>query len=96
MKQINSISEIQDETFLLKYGQEFCIPCEMAEKNLESLENNFSINFYSCMNIDESINKGFTSLPVVILMKGSHETILTDTEILMDEDELKIWLENNI
>ena len=96
MKQVNSVNDIQEDKFILKYGQEFCIPCEMTEKNLEALENDFDINFYSCMNTDESIDKGFTSLPAIILMKGTHETILTDTEILMDEDELKVWISNNI
>lgn len=91
MKQVNSITEISNDNYLIKYGQEFCMPCSITEDNLLSLENNFSIPFYSTMNVDEAIEKGFTTLPVIIL-KTDKTTILNDTEIMMDEDELNNWI----
>lgn len=96
MKEVNSIKEITDEVFLLKYGQEFCIPCEMAETNLKTLESRYSVPFYSCMNTDESIERGYTALPIIIISKNGEEYKLEDSAVMMDEDELKVWLNNYI
>ncbi len=96
MKQVDSVKDITDNVFLLKYGQEFCIPCEMTERNLESLEEKFSVPFYSCMNIDESIEEGYTALPAIILVSNGSKKTLTQVDIMMDEDELEEWIKNNI
>lgn len=96
MQEVNSIKDITDEVFLIKYGQEFCIPCEMTDTNLKTLESNYEVPFYSCMNTDESIEKGFTALPIIIVSKNGVEQKLEDTSIMMDEDELKNWLNNYV
>ena len=95
MKVVNSITEINDKNYLLKYGQEFCMPCSITEDNLSSIENNFSIPFYSTMNVDEAIEKGYKSLPVIILKTNTIET-LDDTGIMMDEEELNNWINNKL
>jgi hypothetical protein len=96
MKTVNSIAEITDTSYLIKYGQEFCMPCSITEDNLLSIESNHTIPFYSTMNIDEAVNKGFTSLPVIVLNNNNTQYILNDTEIMMDEDDLNVWIKSKV
>jgi len=95
VKEVNSVNDITDKVFLIKYGQEFCIPCEMTETNLKLLEENYNIPFYTTKNVDESIDKGFTALPVIELHKNNEVITLNDNSVMMSEDALKGWLDNN-
>ena len=95
VKEVNSVKEITDDTFLIKYGQEFCIPCEMTENNLKSFESDFNFPFYSTKNVDESIEKGFKALPVIELHKNGEVITLNDNTVMMNESALKGWLETN-
>ena len=95
VKEVNSVKEITDDTFLIKYGQEFCIPCEMTENNLKSFESDFNFPFYATKNVDESIEKGFTALPVIELHKNGEVITLKDNTVMMNQTELKGWLETN-
>ena len=95
VKEVNSVKEITDNVFLIKYGQEFCIPCEMTENNLKSFESDFNFPFYSTKNVDESIEKGFKALPVIELHKNGEVITLNDNTVMMNQSELKGWLESN-
>ncbi len=96
IKEVSSIKDIQDKQFLIKYGQEFCIPCEMTENSMKEIESNYEgLPFYSCKNVDESISKGFTNLPVIELHKVDEVITLTDSSVMMNAEELKGWIDNN-
>ena len=95
IKKVNSVKEISDDSFLIKYGQDFCIPCEITENNLKILESDFNIPFYSTKNVEEGVDKGFTALPVIELHKNGEIIILNDNSIMMDKNQLKEWLETN-
>jgi len=95
VKEVNSVKDINDSEFLIKYGQDFCIPCEMTENNLKSLDADFSLQFYTTKNVDESIEKGFKALPVIEIHKDGKIVTLTDNDIMMDESALKDWISKN-
>lgn len=95
VKEVNSVKEITDDSFVIKYGQEFCIPCEITENNLKALESDFNIPFYSTKNVNESVEKGFKALPVIELHKNGEIITLNDNSIMMNQNELKGWLETN-
>lgn len=97
MEQVNSINNISDKSFIIKYGQDFCIPCEMAENNLKVLETDYpNIKFYSTKNVDEAVEKGYKALPVLVLSQNGNVKELSDNTVLMNQESLKEWIDNNM
>ena len=95
MKEVESIKNITDAKYLMKFGQEFCIPCEMTENNLKEIENDFDFPFYSTKNVDEAVERGYKKLPVVVIYDNGNWIECDDSSVLMNKDELKTWIENN-
>lgn len=95
MIEVSSIKNIASQRFLIKFGQDFCIPCEVTENNLKELECYFNFPFYSTKNVDEAVERGYKSLPVVAIFDGGNCITLDDSSVLMNKDELKKWIENH-
>lgn len=95
MKEVDSINEITDKKFLVKFGQEFCIPCEMTENNLKEIEGDFDFPFYSTKNVDEALERGYKKLPAILMVDNGNFVENSDSSVLMNKDELKTWIENN-
>ena len=95
MKEVTSIKDITDKKFLVKFGQDFCIPCEMTENNLKEIEGDFDFPFYSTKNVDEAVERGYKSLPVVYIYNDGNGIEISDSSVLMNKDELKNWISNN-
>lgn len=97
VNQVDSIKDIKDEVFLMKFGQDFCIPCEMTENNLKNLEPDYpNVKFYATKNVDEAVARGYKALPVVVISKNGNEVECSDSSILMNQSELKNWIDNNL
>ena len=95
MKEVTSIKDITDTKYLLKFGQEFCIPCEITENNLKEIENDFDFPFYSTKNVDEAVERGYKNLPVVVIYNDGNWTEMNDSIILMSKEELRKWISGN-
>lgn len=95
MKEVESIKDIPETKYLIKFGQEFCIPCEMTENNLKEIEGEFNFPFYSTKNVDEALERGYKKLPAVLIFDNGNYIETNDSSVLMNKDELKTWIENN-
>lgn len=95
MIEVSSIKNIASQKFLIKFGQDFCIPCEITENNLKEIENEFNFPFYSTKNVDEAVERGYKSLPVVVIYDNGNTITESDTSILMNKDALKTWIESH-
>lgn len=95
MIEVTSIKNIASQKFLIKYGQDFCIPCEITENNLKEIECFFNFPFYSTKNVDEAVEKGYKALPVVAIYDNGNWITQEDSSVLMNKDELKSWIENH-
>lgn len=95
MKEVESIKDITDTKYLVKFGQEFCIPCEMTENNLKEIEGEFNFPFYSTKNVDEALERGYKKLPAVLIFNDGNSIDCDDSSVLMNKDELKTWIEHN-
>lgn len=97
MKNVNSIIEIQDEAYIVKYSQPFCIPCKITQNNMENIEDEYDIPMYNCENLDEAEEFGVKTFPTIFVKtKEVSDNIfenytgkITDTSVMMDEDELR-------
>lgn len=95
MIEVTSIKNIASQKFLIKYGQDFCIPCEITENNLKEIEGNFDFPFYSTKNVDEAVERGYKALPVVVIYDNGNTITEEDTSVLMNKDALCEWIKNN-
>ena len=95
MIEVTSIKNIASQKFLIKYGQDFCIPCEITENNLKEIECFFNFPFYSTKNVDEAIERGYKKLPAVVIFDNGNWITQEDSSVLMNKDELKSWIENH-
>ena len=95
MIEVTSIKNIASQKFLIKFVQDFCIPCEITENNLKEIEGLFNFPFYSTKNVDEAVERGYKKLPVVVIFNDGNWTECDDSSVLMNKDELKTWIEHN-
>jgi len=95
MIEVTSIENIASQKFLIKYGQDFCIPCEITENNLKEIEGEFDFPFYSTKNVDEAVERGYKSLPVVVIFDNGNTITASDSSVLMNKDALCEWIKNN-
>ena len=95
MIEVTSIKNVPSQKFLIKYGQDFCIPCEITENNLKEIENEFDFSFYSTKNVDEAVERGYKNLPVVVIYDNGNWIETNESSVLMNKDELKKWILDN-
>lgn len=98
MKEIIEIKNIEPNTLII-YGQpKTCIPCKMTDENLYEIENEkkFDLTYLCCSDILSITNKGYKSVPIIELVTSSKISILTDTSVMMDKDELIEWIGHNM
>lgn len=103
MKEVNTEEEINAITgetpTLIELGTpETCMPCKMLADNLHLFEseNRYNIEYAQCSNVDTIFSMGYRSLPVLIMITDKVKDVLTDSSILIDEEELSGWIENRL
>lgn len=98
MNQLQSLEEIEQvkAPALIKFGQPGCVPCQITEDNLVSIEQDFNgLSFNSCSDVDTVVALGLQHIPFIKLLTNDGETTLSDVGVMMDADSLKNWISEN-
>lgn len=96
-EEINSING--DKPTIIELGTpDTCMPCKMLADNLHLFEseNRYDVDYASCCNVQTIMEMGYKNIPVLIFVSKKIKDVLTDTSILMDEEELSGWIENRL
>ena len=98
MKHLQNLAEIEQvkAPALIKFGQPGCVPCQIAEDNLVSMESEFDgLPFYSCSNVDVVVELGLQHTPFIKLLTDDGEVTNSDVGVMMDSEALKNWISEN-